>query len=238
MRPLGISELARLSGLNKSTVHGLVTALAEEGFLRSLEDPGGARGYVLGPQLLELGQRARNRQVLDEAQLQVDRLAQEIGETVLFGRLSGDRVVILARAESGQSLKLSAPLGSSVPLLAGALGKAYAATLPPGASFPEGLALSRFTERSITALRAFRDEVESARRRGFATERGEYLPGVTAAAVCFVAGGTAYFLWSIGIDAVTSDGDLAAAGEALRGAANRIVSKLENRHRETARSAS
>jgi DNA-binding IclR family transcriptional regulator len=233
--PLGVSELARRTGLSKSTVYGLVTALAQEGFVRPVGEP---RVYALGPQLADLGQKARVRQLVDAAQQHLDRLADATGETLLFGQLSGNRVVVLARNESGPSLKLSAPLGSTVPLLAGALAKAYAAALPSDTAFPDGVDLPRYTDRSITSPRAFRQEVETARSRGYGTERGEYLPGITAAAVCFHSAGTAYFLWSVGIDAVTSDEELAAAGTALREAADRIVSQLEDRAVEAVRSAS
>jgi DNA-binding IclR family transcriptional regulator len=233
--PLGVSELARRAGLSKSTAHGLLAALTEEGFVRPV---GEAREYALGPELIGLGEKARTRQLLDAAREEVNRLALTTGDTVFFGQITGDRVIILSRSESTTSVRLSAPLGSSVPLLAGALCKAYAAALPPDGTFPEGLDLPAYTNRSITAAAQLRQEAAAARSRGFATERGEYLPGVAAAAVCFLSSGTAYFLWSIGIDAVTSDEALNAAGKALRQAADRIVQRPESRTVEPARSTS
>jgi DNA-binding IclR family transcriptional regulator len=233
--PLGVSELARRAGLSKSTAHGLLAALTDEGFVRPLDE---GRGYALGPQLIDLGEMARAQQLLSAAQEEVNYLALTTGETVFFGQVTGNRVVILCRSESSRSLRLSAPVGSSVPLLAGALCKAYTAALPPESSFPDGLHLPAYTDRSITSAGALRREATIARDRGYATERGEYLPGIAAAAVCFISWGTAYFLWSIGIDAVTGDKDLAMAGEALRQAADRIVQGPARQAAEPTRSAS
>lgn len=223
---LGISHIARATGLSKSTVHALVSALADEGMLRHQQDTG---GYVLGPALARLGALAADQTLLTSVAPILEELARHTGDTALFGRLTGNDVVILARAEGSRPLTLSARVGSSVPVHAGALRKAYLATLDAR----EAAAFA-----SVTAHDAEPGEVESVRRAGFATERGEYLPGIAAAAAHLEWLGSSYFLWIISVDPVHDDQGLQAAGRAVRDAARRLTAVLETDARTGERSAS
>jgi DNA-binding IclR family transcriptional regulator len=63
---VGISEIARRAGPSKSTVHTLVSALAQEGLLARAEE---GKGYLRGPLLVELGGRARDQYLLGVANL-------------------------------------------------------------------------------------------------------------------------------------------------------------------------
>jgi DNA-binding IclR family transcriptional regulator len=216
--PLGISEIARATDLNKSTVHGLIAALIEEGFLVATD---GAKGYALGPKLLELGIRARDQQLLDVAESELQSLVLSTGETGLFGRLNGNRVVILAKRESSRMLNLSAPVGSSVPAMAGALGKAYLASMPAreSRSYLERTVLPSHTDRSITDIGSYLEQVSKATADGYACDRGEYLPGISAVATAFQWLGGTYFVWVVGIDAIYNGAELDQVGEAVREAA-------------------
>jgi IclR family acetate operon transcriptional repressor len=54
----GISELSRLHGVPKSTLHRMLNALKTHGFVA--QDPS-TRRYLLGPELIHLGQRTARR---------------------------------------------------------------------------------------------------------------------------------------------------------------------------------
>jgi DNA-binding IclR family transcriptional regulator len=230
---LGISELARRVGLSKSTVHGLVAALTEEGLLAPA---GESKGYHLGPKLVDLGARARDQRLLDIAEAELKRLAADTGETVLFGQLNRLSVRILAARHSPRLLNLSAAIGSSVPLLAGALGKAYAASMPPPLTraFLHRNTLPPYTDRSITATDVYLQHVAAARERGYATERGEYLSGIAAVAATFTWMGRTYFVWAVGIDANHSDEELHCLGRAVRDAERQIAHQLDHPDRDRA----
>jgi len=116
---VGISEIARRTNLSKSTVHGLVGALLDEGALVA-----GDGGLALGPRLAALASSARDGRVLEAGQSAVTQLAEKTGETALFGRANGDSVTILARADGARTVTVSAPLGARVPLSARALADA------------------------------------------------------------------------------------------------------------------
>lgn len=221
----GISEIGRRAGLSKSTVHALVGALLQEGLLARVD----GKGYRLGPTLIELGSRARNHHVLDVANGELQRLSLPNDETVFFGCRSADRVQVLARRESPRLLTLSAPLGSHLPLLAGALGKAYLAGLRPesAARFLEDQSLPRYTDRSVVEPDIYLAQVREAAERGFALDRGEYLAGVLAAASSFTWLGGTYFVWAVGIDANVSVTQLEQLGVAVRDAARKIQEGLD-----------
>lgn len=226
----GVSGIARSTGLSKSTTHGLIRALLHEGFLV----PGdGGRGYTLGPTLAQLGSQASELQLMRTVAPVLHDVAIDTGESGLFGRLRGDRVVILDKQEGTRPLNLSAPAGSSVPVMAGCLGKAYLATLSQGAAeaFLERHPLPRFTDRSITDEKAYREAVEDARRADYAVDRGEYLPGVSAACACFTWRNGMYFVWTVGIDAGYADGDLKVLGQRVSAATGTILQRLEEQPR-------
>jgi IclR family acetate operon transcriptional repressor len=224
-RPLGVSELARRCDMSKSTAHGIVIALMGEDFLQEVD---GNKAYVLGPRLVELGTRAAERQLLTMAFAELERLATASGETVLFGRLRAGRVEILACREGGHALHLSAPVGSTVAALAGALGKAHLAILgdDEARKLLAAQPLPSYTERSVTDVEAYLRQVREARRRGYATERGEYLPGVVAAASAFTWLGTAYVLWTVGFEASRTEAELKHLGEECAAAARRMAEAL------------
>jgi DNA-binding IclR family transcriptional regulator len=236
-RTAGISEIARETGLGKSTVHGLVTALASEGLLTVT---GSGRGFALGPRMIEFGRVARDQVLMDTCEAVVADLSRETGETAFLGRVEGERVRILVRCESDRSLSLSAPVGSTIPVLAGALGKAYLATMDAGRAqgFLQARTLLRHTEQSITSRHAYGRDADRARRDGFAEERGEYLPGIAAAAAAFDWAGDTYIVWIVGIDSVLGSAGLASSGERVRSAVEEITSQLSGGERRRERSAS
>ncbi|SEO97822.1 DNA-binding transcriptional regulator, IclR family [Salinihabitans flavidus] len=100
-RPLiGLSEMSRLSGLNKATVHRLLSEMAEQGFV---EQAGTGRAYRLGPiypRLAALREAAvPTREV---AQRVLERISHETGETAHLSLVQGGRLSVVAYAYSPQ----------------------------------------------------------------------------------------------------------------------------------------
>jgi DNA-binding IclR family transcriptional regulator len=198
-QPLGVSEIGRRTGLSKSTVHALLASLVQEGLLEGGVDE---RGYRLGYRLIALAQRARDSAVVERGRASLTALAQRSGETAFLGRLDGETVQVLDREEGGRSLKLSAPIGSAIPVLAGALGKAYLGEIGPerARSYLVHRELPRFTDASIVSRERLLSDARHSAGRGYALDSGEYLSGVAAAACCFSFKGSVYFLWVVRIE--------------------------------------
>jgi len=95
---LGLSELARRSGLNKTTVYRLMSELAAHGFV---EQVGSGRAYRLGPAFLRLAAlREQAVPMRETVQTVLADLAAATGETAHFSQLQGETLSTLAYAYS------------------------------------------------------------------------------------------------------------------------------------------
>lgn len=181
-KPLGVSELARRLELGKSTVHGLVTTLESLGVLEAVD---GSRKYTLGPRLSALSSRTGMQLDLRQsARGALERLAEATEQTSFLGVPADGHVTILDIVHGRPTLSISAPVGSSIPLLAGAVGKAVLAAWDPKKrhDFLRSTQLPSFTTASIVSPDAYERSVEESAARGAAIDVDEYVEGVRAAA--------------------------------------------------------
>jgi DNA-binding IclR family transcriptional regulator len=181
--PIGIVEISDRLGFSKSTTHGIVHALLREG---ALAQGPGSRKLQLGHLLAELlFSNGHHIDVVKLVQPVIDDIRNQINESVFFGVRMRNQVMITAIAEVSESLKISASVGTSIPLLAAAVGKAFLAW-----ETPERIkqivgkdGLPGWTEKSITDMNSYLSELEKVRRLGYAVDQEEYIPGISAVAV-------------------------------------------------------
>jgi DNA-binding IclR family transcriptional regulator len=175
-----LGQLATQTGLPKTTVHRICTALERVGYVHT--DESGRR--ELGPGLFRLAMLGRRdlRAVLEP---QVVRLSEHINETVDLGVLEGDQVLYIAQHAAPQrALMAIARVGAHFPAYTLASGKALLAQL----SHDEVLRrLPRRLEPALGGRSRTRDglldELEQIRATGLALEREEERHGVCALAV-------------------------------------------------------
>lgn len=180
---MGISDLAKHLGFSKSTTHGLVQALLKVG---ALDQGQQGKKFFLGPAVVELAFRNWNHfRVVEQSQPILDDLRERINETVFLGALSHWRGLIMATAEAVKPLKITSPPGTTIPLLAGAVGKVFLAQYDDThvARLLKEKELPKFTSRSIVTQNAYLNELSRVRKQGYALDNEEYLPGVRAVAV-------------------------------------------------------
>jgi len=114
----GVSDLARRIGLSKPTCLGIVTSLADAGYLvRDAAD----KTYRLGPSLITLGHKAQeSMRVSPAAREELRRLSARFGVTAALSGVIDDRITLLdlvapagARpgVEVGQSYPFAPPVG-------------------------------------------------------------------------------------------------------------------------------
>jgi DNA-binding IclR family transcriptional regulator len=217
--PLGVSEIARRVGMGKSSVHGIVMALVDE---RLLAEDGDSKRYVLGPHLAALGQSAAGALHLEAVREALSPIVAGTYFTAFFGHVEKGRVRIVAREDGTGELRLSAPVGSLVPLWAGALGKAWLSEQPE-ATWASHIRMLR-DSLSYGEMARIQDEamVNGAKWtmiHGYALDRGEYLEGVFAVAAAVQGTRGNHILWVVGMDEAVDDNVLAHLGESLVGAA-------------------
>ncbi|GAA3737064.1 IclR family transcriptional regulator [Salinactinospora qingdaonensis] len=177
---LGVSELARRTGLAKSTVHRLARELTAHGLLE--RDGGGLR---LGLRLFELGQLVRRRQSLREAAWPfMTDLCTATGATAQLAVLDGTEVVYLEILVGSDAPDLPSRVGGRLPAHATAVGKAILA-FSPAVAVDEVLrgGLVRLSSRTIVTPGRLRRELATIREAGMAYDREESGLGIVCAAV-------------------------------------------------------
>ena len=183
--PLGPSALARALGLPKSTAHRLLAPLVRRGLVE--RDAEGT--YRPGFALVSLGLGVlRSDPLVAAARPALEAEARALGETVFVTAARAGRIAVLEKAEGAGFLRAAPQVGATVPVHATAVGKLQLAFDPDSVSLPVG-AWPRFTPRTPTSRRALEREVARARKRGWAENREEWMPGLVVLAAPVVAAG-------------------------------------------------
>ena len=227
-----LSDLSKQLSISKSTALGIVSALEEEGAVVRDEQ---TRQYTLGLTLFELGHAVEARIDLNDiARPFMEELMHKTRESVFLGTRSGEHVTILEIVESTKDLKITAPVGTRIPLLAGATGKVFLASIPRerARKLARPRALRRFTENTITDPALFLEAVEQARRDGYALDYEEYIPGVRAVAAPILNGGRKLSaIWVVGFTPSMDADNLRRIAKETRRTAEAIGRRLQERGR-------
>ncbi len=203
---LGVSELAKQLKMAKSTVHGMTSALEELGAV--MRNPV-TKKYKLGFTLLEIGRSAYSQVDLKAAARPItEELMEKTRTSVFLGIQNWDHVTILDIVEARQDLNITAPVGSTIPLLAGAVGKVFLASMDENQAFKhiKSKGLPQFTDNSIVDLDRYRNELKRVREKGYAIDDEEYIPGVRAVASPLMElGQLRSAIWAVGFKASLDD---------------------------------
>lgn len=177
----GVTELARRLGLHKSTASRLLATLEKRGLVEQDEETG---KYRLGLVVIRLAERAeRTLDLRAIAMPELDRLARATHETTGMGVLDGDQLHTIAQADGPNLATVADRTGRFVPLHSAAAGKVLLASLPEREVMRfVRRGLDRFTDRTITGLEPLLEELARVRRRGYATDFGEYDAGLNGVA--------------------------------------------------------
>lgn len=169
--PAPLAEICLELSAPRSSVYALLRTLMDLGWVRSA----GSDGYTLGIRALIAG----TSYIDSDPFVRVVRpiltdLAATFGETFHMGRIDGSQIVYLFTQESHRELRAYSRVGRRLPASATALGKAVLAArtdLFP-AEFPA------LTEHTITDPAVLKEDLEDARKRGYATENQENVLGI------------------------------------------------------------
>lgn len=175
---VSLKVLAADTGLPTSTAFRILAALESHGLVG--RDVAGR--YILGARLLRYGNRVRERLDLrHEARPILEGLRAKLGETVNLTVPEGDDVVYVERATVAKKMmRVENLIGSRAPLHVTAVGKLFLAERGPQASeqYVRLHGLAGLTANTITDLQRLHQEVEAARRDGYAVDNEEAEIGV------------------------------------------------------------
>lgn len=180
---LGIKEISQKLGLQKSSVHRLLTVMVGQGLIvRDLD----SLRYRLGHKLIHLGHlSARQYQLRDLALPVMRRVWEKSGETVTLSIRIGDQRMYLDQIESLEEVRVTLDIGKPLPIYCGAGGKIFLAFMDPVevdrilGSGP----LQPLTPTTIVDPARLRDDLALIRTHGYAVSLSERVAGVHAMAV-------------------------------------------------------
>jgi DNA-binding IclR family transcriptional regulator len=224
----GVNKIARDLKMAKSTVHGITSILEDLGAI--MRDPLTKR-YTLGLTLFELGRLAYSQiDLKDLARPIMEELMEKTQESVFLGVLNGERVTILDIVESRQDLKITSPVGTTIPLLAGATGKVFLACMEEEKvkEIIRKKGFTRYTENTIIDPEKYLQEIRSVREKGYATDYEEYILGVRAV-VSPIKGEVHLMsaLWVVGFRTSLNGDKMRALIEMTKEAAEAVSRKIE-----------
>jgi DNA-binding IclR family transcriptional regulator len=189
--PLGVTEISKKVGLDKSTVSRIIATLGQHGYVdRSGDD----RRYQVGPTAWQVGIRYRLGLLLAETSrvAMVDILRRFSATTGYAGVLHQHDVCYVAVVDGPEAQRVHLELGDRTPAPFIALGRAMLAHLPPEELSDWLTQLNptdlppRFETRG-----ALLDELDRIRNQGYAVNEGDLDPEIGAiAAPVFAGNGT------------------------------------------------
>jgi len=159
-QPVGVSELARLTGIDKSAVHRLAVTLDHAGWLDQAADG----RWRVSADLVHLSRHAATDTLVAGMHRRLEQLRDDTGETVMLVAIEQAKLVVLDVVDSRHNLRITAPVGSELPLLHSSASRAIAAHLPADELAALRRAHPRFDDDQTLA---------AVRRRGWATNDRE-----------------------------------------------------------------
>lgn len=178
----GVSQIAGRLGLDKSTVHRLLTTLRAKGYVR--QDPD-TQSYSNSLKLLELGLSSVDRKgLMRKARPHLETLAAATRETVNLALLDGVDIVYVDKIESTEVIRADLGVGRSWPAYATSLGKAILSHLPEERvqSLFRNEGFAKLTANTLDSLEELLTDLRTTRRRGYAIDNEELLPGLACVA--------------------------------------------------------
>jgi DNA-binding IclR family transcriptional regulator len=198
---LTLTEIMQATALPRGTVHRLLGALLEVGYIAPVE---GRKVYVLGARLLHMLHLGTPAEVIVKLVRPIlDRLVAQFRETAFLAKLEGREVRSVAMAmPSGEGQSYVQP-GREMPAHAAASGKAIFA-FQDEAVIADMLArpLEKFTDKAITDPAAVRAELDVVHKDGYALCDEELDPGIYSYA-CPVHLKNLGVIYSIGLVGLT-----------------------------------
>jgi IclR family pca regulon transcriptional regulator len=180
---LGITELAKKTGLSKATVFRLVHTLRALGYVVPVPEES---KYMLGPKVLSLGYAVLSSLELREAaKPYLEDLSRRVGETVNLAVLDGRQLVYVERIKTEQIININLHVGSRLDLYNTSMGRVLAAFQSEDWISDYLRYLEKIPEAADYAKNGgtkFRSILKKTRTRDYAVNNEELCPGLRSAA--------------------------------------------------------
>ena len=180
---LGITEIAKKTGLSKATVFRLVHTLRALGYVVPVPEES---KYMLGPKVLSLGYAVLSSLELREAaKPYLEDLSRRVGETVNLAVLDGRQLVYVERIKTEQIININLHVGSRLELYNTSMGRVLAAFQDEEWISDYVLYLQKIPEAAEYAKdggKKFLAILKETRTRDYAVNNEELCPGLRSVA--------------------------------------------------------
>lgn len=172
-RPVALTELATMAGLDRSAVQRITHTLQKLGYLR--QHPS-TRAFSLSGKMLTFSHALLSGNRLREAALpHLEALNRQVGETVNLMELEGQQIVYVARLPGSYPVSVDLHVGSRLPAFCSAGGRAILSKMEETMAL-EIIAASprpKMTLRTQTELPALKQILRKAQEAGYALNNEE-----------------------------------------------------------------
>lgn len=180
---IGTRSLTHQLGYNVATVHNIAMTFLERGYLQ--QDPQSKR-FFPGIRLAMLSRHpSYSNSLIHPIRDTVEKLSEELNESVLLGSIEHGRIINLLYLPSKQALRVHEPEDLSDHSHCTAFGKILLSALSDTdlESHLHGVQLQQFTASTLTTAESLKAELAKVRSQGYAQTKDEYCEGISAIAV-------------------------------------------------------
>ncbi|EOI2494097.1 MULTISPECIES: DNA-binding transcriptional repressor XynR [Enterobacter] len=180
---LKITDISKLMGLSKSTLHSLLKTLQLHGYIDQNPENG---KYRLGMKLVERGHFVVGSiDIRQKAKGWLTELSRRTGQTTHLGILDGREGVYIEKIEGKLAAIAYSRIGRRLPVHATAIGKVLIAWLDEAElnALLEGYQYTTFTPSTLATREALLDALKKTREHGYALDSEENEQGVRCVAV-------------------------------------------------------
>lgn len=172
---MGLSQLARETGMSKSTVLRILRTWQDNNYVVQKAD---SCYYVDWKFFVLAGTRSQAQDLRNTAHPYLQELSDASHETSHLALLVDDEVVYVDQIQGRQEVGVATKIGRRVPIYAVASGKAILAYLDEVSVARILENVTPFTPRTIVDRRAMIADIEGTRRRGYSIAKGEFTKDV------------------------------------------------------------
>jgi len=176
--PRGVTEISRITGLNKTRVFRILATLESRGYVRQNPE---TQEYTIGPGFLFLGDIARDTYDLRDLAIDVlEDLAEASGDSANLFVLSGRSAVCIAIARGRHILQAAGHIGEKLPLYASASPKLLLAYLPRQHQkrIISGIRFVEYTEKTVKSVEELQRQLDAIIEKGYSESTDDYEIGM------------------------------------------------------------
>ena len=173
-----ISRLAEQANLSKSTIHRLLSTLIS---MKYVTQDKKTEKYMLGYQILFLSRNmTADSGIISAARPLLERLCEDINETIHLCVEDSSEVVYIDKIESNQTIRMYSRLGSRNPMYCTGVGKILLSGMTPS-DYDHAVSSIDFVKRTaktIGSLEELEEEIALVKKQGYALDNIENEEGI------------------------------------------------------------